>query len=83
MPKNIVEMRIALRVLSAVMDHHEPDPADVAELHRLAPFHPEEPIDEMACEVIQSELRKDEGARARRSSLGLIESTGRRRAGKV
>jgi hypothetical protein len=46
-------MMTALRVLSAIVNQWEPDPADVMELRRLLASRAEAPLDELACDVIQ------------------------------
>lgn len=46
-------MEVALRVLQALTQSRDPDPADVAELRRLAPLLADAPIDEVACDVVQ------------------------------
>lgn len=52
MADNLAAMRTALRVLTAILNHAEPDPTDVAELYRLAPDRPGLALDELACEVV-------------------------------
>ena len=47
-------MRTALRVLTNILDHVEPDPADVEELRRLSPKDADDPIDLLACKVVQN-----------------------------
>ena len=49
-------METALRVLTAINERHEPALADAEELRRLAPGLTEEPLDEMACDVIRQAL---------------------------
>ena len=49
-------MRTALRVLTNILDHVEPDPADVEELRRLSPKDADGPIDLLACKVVQNAL---------------------------
>jgi hypothetical protein len=46
-------MMTALRVLSAIVNQRDPNPADVEELRRLPPSRAEAPLDELACDVIQ------------------------------
>lgn len=57
-------METALRVLKAILEKHDPAPADVAELRRLAPSLSDAPLDELACDVIQRALKGREAARA-------------------
>lgn len=59
-------MTVALRVLAAITYKHEPDPADVAELKRLAPLLADTPPDELACDVIQQAIRRRAEVRAAR-----------------
>ena len=49
-------METALRVLAAINERHDPAPADAEELRRLAPGLTEEPLDELACDIIQQAL---------------------------
>ncbi len=55
-------LKTALRVLTAVSEKKEPDPADVDELKRLSPLLADSSsLDEMACDVIlQAMKRRDE-----------------------
>lgn len=46
-------MRTALRVLTDILDHVQPDPADVEELRRLSPKDADGPLDLLACKVVQ------------------------------
>jgi hypothetical protein len=56
-------MKAALRVLTALSERQQPDPADVDELHWYAPSDRERPIDELACEAIQRALKDREQKR--------------------
>jgi len=56
-------MKAALRVLTALSEHQQPDAADVDELHWYAPSDRERPIDELACEAIQRALKDREQKR--------------------
>jgi hypothetical protein len=56
-------MQTALRVLTALTEKREANPADVEELRRLAPGDPDVPLDELACEVIQLAIKAREKAR--------------------
>lgn len=49
-------MRTALRVLTAILDHVEPAPGDVEELRRLCPKDADDPLDLLACKVVQNAL---------------------------
>jgi len=58
-------MQVALRVLAAINENRQPDPADVAELHRMAPPAAFRSLSELACAVIQQALeRRSEGQAA-------------------
>ena len=46
-------MITALRVLSAIVNQRDPDPADVEELRRIPASRAEVPLDELACNVVQ------------------------------
>ena len=57
-------MATALRVLKAVMEKRHPDPADIAALRDLAGPQPQDiDVDELACEVIQTALKRRADAR--------------------
>lgn len=56
-------MKAALRVLTALSEHQEPDQADLDELHWYAPSERQCPIDELACEAIQRALKDREQKR--------------------
>jgi hypothetical protein len=56
-------MKAALRVLTALSERHEPEPADVDELHWYAPAERERPIDELVCDAIQRALKDREQKR--------------------
>jgi len=57
-------LKVALRVLTAVSEKREADPADVAALRRFAPLLADGPLDELACDVIQQGLRRRAAMRA-------------------
>jgi hypothetical protein len=59
-------IKMALRVLTAIMEHCPPDAADVKELRRFAPLDADVPVDELACEVVHEVLTR----RAQRSGVG-------------
>ena len=56
-------MKAALRVLTALSEHQDPDQADVDELHWYAPADRERPIDELVCDAIQRALKDREQTR--------------------
>jgi hypothetical protein len=56
-------MKAALRVLTALSDRQEPDPADVDELHWYSPSERERPLDELVCDAIQRALKDREQKR--------------------
>jgi hypothetical protein len=56
-------MKAALRVLTALGEHQEPDQADVDELQWYAPADRERPLDELACDAIQLALKDREHRR--------------------
>jgi hypothetical protein len=87
-------MTTALRVLSAIVNQRDPDPADVQELRHLPASRAEVPLDELACGVIQQArldlglvcpqvLRVDLGVRSigRHRELGVGPSRMLKRAG--
>lgn len=51
--KNLVAFEIARRVLSALAAKHDPDPADVDKLRRLAPPWAQLPTDKLAANVME------------------------------
>jgi hypothetical protein len=57
MQQSFDAMTTALRVLKAINERRDPDPSDVRELKRLAPFDERLSIDELACRVIENALR--------------------------
>jgi hypothetical protein len=56
MPRYVVAMNTALRVLNAVIAHDPPNPADLQELHRFAPELAHLPPDECARAIIERGL---------------------------
>lgn len=63
-------MKVSLRVLSAVSEKKQPDPADVEALREyLNSDVPPSGIDELACEVIQKAL--DRRAKVRAAFRGV------------
>ena len=59
MHPNMAAMRTALRVLTAITEHHPPISADVEELRQLAPVLGHLPPDELACEVIRMGVKTE------------------------
>jgi len=58
--EDLAALKLAVRVLTAVIGHHRPDSRDVEELYRFAPLLANLPIDELACEVVHRELKRRE-----------------------
>jgi hypothetical protein len=53
------DLKLALRVLSAIVEKREPDPKDVKGLRNIAPANAGTwPLDEMACEVIKQARKR-------------------------
>ncbi len=63
MPPSKTVMKAALRVLTALSEHQEPDQADIDELHWYAPAEQERSIDELACDAIQRAIKDREEVR--------------------
>jgi hypothetical protein len=60
MPYSLDVMELALRVLTAITQKHNPNPEDVERLRReVARDKADLPIDELACEVIQHALEQE------------------------
>jgi len=57
-------LKLALRVLTTIIDRRYPEPNDVAALRSLAPCAGPLPIDELACEVIKGAVQLRAAARA-------------------
>ena len=57
-------LEVAVRVLMAITSRRNPEPDDVAALHRLAPCAGPMPLDELACELIQEALQHRKTRRA-------------------
>ena len=55
MVSGLVAIKIALRVIEAHFAGRQPDPLDVAELHRRMPNHTDLRSDELACKIIREE----------------------------
>jgi hypothetical protein len=59
MQRSLDAMKVALRVLTAIDGHRDPNPNDVAELKNLEPLLADTaPPDELACEVIRQALKR-------------------------
>jgi hypothetical protein len=58
----------ALRVLTALNAHVEPDPDDVMVLRAYAPLRADADLDELACDVIQQALKRRAEIRAKEKS---------------
>jgi hypothetical protein len=63
MQNGLAAMEVALRVLMAINQKRQPNPADLEELHRLAPLLADLPADELACDVIKQALQRRESVR--------------------
>jgi hypothetical protein len=63
MEQGLDAMKTALRVLTAITDRHNPEPADVEELRRWAPLLAALPPDELACDVILQVMKQRSGER--------------------
>ena len=57
MDDNRLAMELALRVLQAIVEHRQPDPADVSGLRKYDGSGNGRDLDELACDVIQKALR--------------------------
>ena len=60
MPQDRAIVETACRVLKAISAHEEPADVDVAELRRFAPDYESDPLDVLACYVVEQamELRR-------------------------
>lgn len=64
MAESMEPMKIALRVLTALADKHEPQQSDIDALSRFAgPRPPEQALDEYACDALQLVLKDRAAAR--------------------
>jgi hypothetical protein len=57
MHQGLDALKTALRVLTAVTEHRDPEPADIQALLSYAPLLKRRPPDEVACEVTQMALK--------------------------
>ena len=64
MSESLAVMQTALRVLTAINERSEPEPADVDELRRLIPHAKSIPLDRLACDAIWMRLSRSAPARA-------------------
>jgi len=55
--ESLAAMQVALRVLTAISQRTDPDPADLDLLRSYSPLLSSAPPDELACEVIQQAAR--------------------------
>jgi hypothetical protein len=53
MDNQLEVVELALTVLVAITEHHEPQPSDVAQLRRIFPAYVDRPVDELARNVIR------------------------------
>lgn len=56
MEQSLYALKTGLRVLSALTEKTEPDPADVEALRCLAPLLADRPLEDLACDVIQQAI---------------------------
>jgi len=63
---------VAVQVLAAIIEDHTPDSQDVEELRRFAPLLADLPIDELARNVVNAELKR-RGDNAKRK--GIVNSS--------
>ena len=73
MQQRLDAMQTALRVLVALTEKRQPDPADVDALRRYSAPQPEEfELDEFACDVIQKALKRRVEIRVTTHRLRLV-----------
>jgi hypothetical protein len=70
MQQSLAAMQTALRVLTALSEKRDPDPADIDALVGYAPLLENLSVDELACDVIQQALKRRAEARTRRVVTG-------------
>ena len=61
--EDLAPLELAVRVLTAIIEHFKPDSSDVEKLRRFAPLLADRPIDELACDVVYAELKRREEMR--------------------
>jgi hypothetical protein len=54
---SLLDMQLALRVLTSLTDKRHPEPADVESLQSKVPNSESMPLDELACAVIEAALK--------------------------
>ena len=53
MEKPLDAIELGLRVMTAINERENPEPADVEQLRRIAPDYAHCPVDVLVCEVVQ------------------------------
>jgi hypothetical protein len=66
MQTSLAEMKLALRVLTALTEKHHPNAADVEELRKYAPAFDGD-VDTLACAVIQKAVQRRAAIRESRA----------------
>jgi len=61
--EDLAALELAVRVLTATIEHCTPDSTDIEKLRRFAPLLTDRPIDELACDVVYAELKRREEMR--------------------
>ena len=56
-------LELAVRVLTAIIEHSKPASSDVEKLRRFAPLLANRPIDELARDVVYAEVKRREEMR--------------------
>jgi hypothetical protein len=69
MDSSLHAMKTAMRVLSAINEKRDPDPADLDQLRSLAPLLADLPADELACDVIKQALQRRDAIRKALSAI--------------
>ncbi|HKW97018.1 MAG TPA: hypothetical protein VJN43_04750 [Bryobacteraceae bacterium] len=78
MEQSLYALKTALRVLTAVTENTVPDPADVEALRFLAPLLADQPLEDLACDVVQqaitrrSQIRSQLAARSKESGRNAV-----------
>jgi hypothetical protein len=63
--ESIEALKTALRVLTAISERTNPEPADIETLKSYAPLLADAPDDELACDVIQQAIRRRADVRSK------------------
>jgi hypothetical protein len=63
-------MITALRVLKCAIEREQPNPADIEELHRVAPLQCDLPIDDLARVVIEQAIKRQRETRVKAARSG-------------